>query len=77
MNDGDNNRMVIGENPDIVYTLNSPIELAHGLDKVVNDSDIEARCQRISKRAESSSWDASYEKFERIILREATVQNHD
>lgn len=77
MNDGDNNRMVIGENPDIVYTLNSPIELAHGLDEVVRDPDIEARCQRISKRTESSSWDASYDKFERIILREATTQNHD
>lgn len=77
MNDGDNNRMVIGENPDIVYTLDSPIELAHGLDDVVTDPDIEARCRRISKRAESSSWDASYEKFERIILREATTQNHD
>ncbi|MFQ9338632.1 MAG: glycosyltransferase family 2 protein, partial [Varibaculum sp.] len=43
MNDGDNNRMVIGENPDIVYTLDSPIELAHGLDDVVTDPDIEAR----------------------------------
>ncbi|MBT1165147.1 glycosyltransferase family 4 protein [Bifidobacterium felsineum] len=77
MNDGDNNRMVIGENPDIVYTLDSPIELAHGLDEVVNDPDIEARCRRISKRAESSSWDASYDKFEQIILREATTQHHD
>lgn len=77
MNDGDNNRMVIGENPDIVYTLDSPIELAHGLDKVVNDPDIVQRCERISKRAESSSWDASYDKFEQIILREVTTQNHD
>ena len=77
MNDGDNNRMVIGENPDIVYTLDSPIELAHGLDAVVTDPDIEARCQRVSKRAESASWDASYAKFERIILREATTQHHD
>ena len=77
MNDGDNNRMVIGENQDIVYTLDSPIELAHGLDAVVTDPDIEARCQRVSKRAESASWDASYAKFERIILREATTQHHD
>ena len=74
MNDGDNNRMVIGENPDIVYTLDSPIELAHGLDAVVTDPQITERCERISKRAESSSWDASYDKFERIILREATTQ---
>lgn len=37
MNDGENNRLVIGENSDIVYTLDSPIELAKGLDEVVSD----------------------------------------
>lgn len=72
MNDGPNNRMVIGENPDIVYTINSPIELAKGLDSVVTDQQINERCQRISQMASSSSWDASYEKFEHIILREVT-----
>ena len=72
MNDGPNNRMVIGENPDIVYTINSPIELAKGLDSVVTDPQINERCQRISQMASSSSWDASYEKFEHIILREVT-----
>ena len=77
MNDGENNRLVIGENSDIVYTLDSPIELAKGLDEVVSDSDIEARCQRISKSAESSSWDASYEKFAKIIMREVTTANHE
>ena len=77
MNDGENNRLVIGENSDIVYTLDSPIELAKGLDEVVSDPDIEARCQRISKGAESASWDASYEKFEKIIMREVTTVNHE
>lgn len=77
MNDGENNRMVIGENDDIVYTLDSPIELARGLDRVVCDPDIEQRCRRISTNAESSSWDASYEKFERIILREASSIEHE
>ena len=77
MNDGENNRLVIGENSDIVYTLDSPIELAKGLDEVVSDPDIEARCQRISKSAESSSWDASYEKFAKIIMREVTTVNHE
>lgn len=72
MNDGPNNRMVIGENPDIVYTINSPIELAKGLDAVVTDPQINERCRRISQMASSSSWDASYEKFEHIILREVT-----
>ncbi|KFI85478.1 glycosyltransferase [Bifidobacterium pullorum subsp. saeculare DSM 6531 = LMG 14934] len=72
MNDGPNNRMVIGENPDIVYTINSPIELAKGLDSVVTDPQINERCRRISQMASSSSWDASYEKFEHIILREVT-----
>ncbi len=77
MNEGENNRLVIGENPDIVYTLDSPIELAKGLDEVVSDTNIELRCKRISKSAESSSWDASYDKFERIILREATATSHE
>lgn len=77
MNDGENNRLVIGENPDIVYTLDSPVELARGLDAVVSDPDIESRCIRISKSAESSSWDASYDKFEKIILREVTSVNHE
>lgn len=77
MNDGENNRLVIGENSDIVYTLDSPIELAKGLDEVVSDPDIEARCQRISKGAESASWDASYEKFAKIIMREVTTANHE
>lgn len=77
MNDGENNRLVIGENSDIVYTLDSPIELAKGLDEVVSDPDIEARCQRISKGAESASWDASYEKFEKIIMREVTTASHE
>lgn len=77
MNDGENNRLVIGENPDIVYTLDSPVELARGLDAVVSDPDIESRCIRISKSAQSSSWDASYDKFEKIILREVTSVNHE
>lgn len=77
MNDGENNRLVIGENSDIVYTLDSPIELAKGLDEVVSDPDIEARCQRISKGTESASWDASYEKFEKIIMREVTTASHE
>ena len=77
MNDGENNSLVIGENSDIVYTLDSPIELAKGLDEVVSDPDIEARCQRISKGAESASWDASYEKFEKIIMREVTTASHE
>lgn len=77
MNDGENNRLVIGENSDIVYTLDSPIELAKGLDEVVSDPDIEARCQRISKGAENASWDASYEKFEKIIMREVTTASHE
>ena len=77
MNDGENNPLVIGENSDIVYTLDSPIELAKGLDEVVSDPDIEARCQRISKGAESASWDASYEKFEKIIMREVTTASHE
>lgn len=77
MNDGENNRLVIGENSDIVYTLDSPIELAKGLDEVVSDPDIKARCQRISKGAESASWDASYEKFEKIIMREVTTASHE
>ena len=77
MNDGENNRLVIGENSDIVCTLDSPIELAKGLDEVVSAPDIEARCQRISKSAESSSWDASYEKFAKIIMREVTTASHE
>lgn len=77
MNDGDNNRMVIGENPDIVYTINSPIELAKGLDGVVTDPAISDRCKRISESAKGSSWDKSYDKFERIIMREVSTYDNE
>lgn len=77
MNDGENNRMVIGDNSDIVYTLDSPIELARGLDRVVSDPEIVKRCLRIAKSAEGSSWDSSYDKFEAIILREVTGNKYE
>ena len=69
MNEGENNRLVVGENENIIYTINSPIELAKGLDYVVSNEDVQGLCNKAADSVSQRSWDLSYEKFERIMMR--------
>lgn len=73
MNDGDNNRMVLhGMDEYVDYTPTNPIELADALCRAVEREDINEHARRASKSVNSLSWDKSYEKVERIIVREVT-----
>ena len=72
MNDGDNNRMVLGEIDDILYTEAYPLALAEQLCRAVERADINNHALEISKRYEGMSWEESYKKVEQIILREVT-----
>lgn len=70
MNEGENNRLVLGENKYIQYTPASPIELAKGLCDVVEKDDINTYAREASESVKSLSWDESYKKVENIICRE-------
>lgn len=72
MNDGENNTMVLGENKDIVYTEAYPLSLAEGLSRVVERKDINENSKKMSNNVKDLSWVKSYEKVEKIILREVT-----
>lgn len=72
MNDGDNNTMVLGENEHIIYTGDSPVELATGICRAVENDDINASARSASESVNGKSWDESYKKVESIILRETT-----
>lgn len=73
MNDGDNNRMVLhGMDEYVDYSPTSPIELAEALCAAVERSDIDKHAERASQSVSTLSWDESYKKVERIIMREVT-----
>lgn len=70
MNDGDNNRMVLGEIEDILYAEAYPIALADKLCQAVERPDIDAHSQQMSQKYSGLSWEKSYKKVESIICRE-------
>lgn len=70
LNEGENNSMVLGENKYIHYSPASPIQLADELSKIVSKKDINSYAEKASQNVESLSWDKSYEKVEKILLRE-------
>ena len=74
MNDGENNTMVLGENDDIAYTEAYPLSLAQKFCEVVEkcDEEINSHAKKISENSKDLSWDKSYKKVEKIILREVT-----
>ncbi len=72
MNDGDNNRLVLGENKYIKYTGTSPIELANGLVEAVENPKLQQDAKKSSDSVANLPWDESYKKVERILLREVT-----
>lgn len=70
MNDGDNNRMVLGEIDDILYTEAYPVALANALCQAVERQDINEHAQKMSEKYTGLSWEESYKKVEMIIRRE-------
>jgi O-antigen biosynthesis protein len=72
MNDGDNNRLVLGKNDNILYTGYSPVQLAQGLCAVVENNDLQTSAEKASRSVANLSWGESYEKVEAIILKETT-----
>lgn len=71
MNDGENNRMVLHGMDDYVdYASASPIELAEALCHAVERQDIEGYADQASDSVKTLSWDKSYKKVEKILMRE-------
>lgn len=72
MNEGENNSLVLGENKYIKYAQKVPTDLAAKLSDAVSTKDIDKYCRQMSDSASNLSWQKSYEKMERILLREVT-----
>lgn len=70
MNDGDNNRMVLGETEDILYTEAYPVALAQQLCNAVERKDVNQHAEQMSQKYQGASWQESYQKVEEIIKRE-------
>lgn len=70
MNEGENNSLVLGENKYIHYAAASPIELANELCNVVEIKNINTYAKKASESVKDLSWDESYKKVERILIRE-------
>ena len=74
MNDGENNRMVLGETPGILYSGVMPTSLARKLNEAVENPDIESNALAISGAVQGRSWEAGLKQAARIIERRTTGQ---
>jgi hypothetical protein len=75
MNDGENNRMVLGDTPGIIYSDHPlPISLARSLTQAVLNPDIMGNARFISDQVTGRSWDEGLNQAERIIIEKATGQ---
>ena len=73
MNDGENNRMVLGETPGILYSKSPlPVDLAAKLSEAVENPDIAANAEFISASVENRSWDKGLEMAKNIIVEKTT-----
>lgn len=72
MNDGDNNRMVLGHNDYIKYVSCSPIELAKGLIETVEQKNIDDVAAKASQSVDNASWSDSYRKVEKVLVEQVT-----
>lgn len=72
VNEGENNSLVLGENKHIKYTGTSPVELANGLIESVENGRLSKEAQDASESVKDKSWESSYEKVEKILIREVT-----
>lgn len=70
MNEGENNTLVLGDTPHILYTEAYPVQLAKELSRAVQREQIDAYAQEVSDYYKERSWDLSYQKVEEIIKRE-------
>lgn len=74
VNEGENNHMVLGENKYINYASATPMQLAEGLIKAVENKEIEERARLASESVKNTSWDKSYQKMEKILKREVMTK---
>lgn len=73
MNDGENNQMVLkGKDQYVDYTAANPIELAEALCKAVERENIADYARAASKSVNTLSWNDSYQKVEKILLKKVT-----
>ncbi|MBF0818572.1 glycosyltransferase family 4 protein [Streptococcus acidominimus] len=70
MNDGENNRLVLGETEEILYADAYPVDLAQKLCDAVEYEAIDRRAEAVSQKYQGVSWEESYKKLEEIIKRE-------
>jgi len=74
MNDGLNNRMVLGDTPGILYSGVMPTSLARKLVEAVENPDIAGNALAISAAVEDRSWEAGLDQAADIIVRRTTGQ---
>jgi len=74
MNDGENNRMVLGETPGILYSGVMPTSLARKLIEAVENPDIAGNALAISQAVENRSWETGLKQAADIIVRKTTGQ---
>jgi glycosyltransferase involved in cell wall biosynthesis len=67
MNDGENNRMVLGDTPGILYSDPMPTSLARRLSEAVENPDLEANALQISQSTDNRSWDTGLRQAASII----------
>ena len=75
MNDGLNNRMVLGETPGILYSGVMPTSLARKLIEAVENPDVEGNALAISQAVKDRSWEAGLRQAADIIERRVTGQS--
>jgi len=74
MNDGENNRMVLGDTHGILYSGVMPTALARKLNEAVENSDIDGNAKAISGAVQGRSWDAGLTQAANIIVNRVTGQ---
>lgn len=72
LNEGDNNAMVLGKNDYIHYSSATPFSLADELSKIVSMKDIQKYSEEASDSVSDLSWEKSYAKVEKIIMKEVS-----
>jgi glycosyltransferase involved in cell wall biosynthesis len=70
LNEGENNKMVLGENEYIAYAAAAPIQLAQRMSELVSRSDIEGHAAKAMDSVQTIGWEISYKKVESILKRE-------
>ena len=73
MNDGENNRLVLGETPGIIFSADPmPASLARALGEAADNQDIAGNALAISRSVSGRSWDAGLQRAANIIVERVT-----